>query len=163
MIKFCKKCGADTARLKSDGKCKPCARVRQAAYYAAHPEKNRARVAAYYAANAETLRAANLEKLRAKDAAYRVANRDKHAKNSARHRAYKLSATPAWANKSKIEEFYFTASMLGMHTGEWYHVDHIVPLNSKQVCGLHCEANLQVLPGADNMSKSNRHWPDMPA
>jgi hypothetical protein len=42
------------------------------------------------------------------------------------------------------------------------HVDHIVPLVSKFVCGLHCEANLQLLPGPENQRKGNRVWPDMP-
>lgn len=32
---------------------------------------------------------------------------------------------------------------------------------SKKVCGLHCEANLRALPAVDNISKGNRHWPDM--
>ena len=41
------------------------------------------------------------------------------------------------------------------------HVDHTVPLKSKLVCGLHCEANLRLLPGRENQAKSNRIWPDM--
>lgn len=41
------------------------------------------------------------------------------------------------------------------------HVDHIVPLQSNWVCGLHCEANLRVIPGAENESKRNFWWPQM--
>jgi hypothetical protein len=41
-------------------------------------------------------------------------------------------------------------------------VDHIAPRRSKLVCGLHCEANLQVLTGAENCTKTNLHWPDVP-
>ena len=35
-------------------------------------------------------------------------------------------------------------------------VDHVVPLQSKFVCGLHCEANLQVITKSKNASKCNR-------
>lgn len=135
-----------------------------AAWRAAHPEQHKAKLAAWYAvnsgraiANALAWRAANSDRERANKAAWQKANPDKVNAIVARRRASKLQATPAWANQEKIEEFYYTARMLGMHTGELYHVDHIIPLKSKLVCGLHWEANLQILTQADNLSKSNRH------
>lgn len=68
----------------------------------------------------------------------------------------KLKAMPNWADKAKILKIYQRAAVRGMH------VDHIVPLRSKLVCGLHCEHNLQLLTPLKNLIKGNRTWPDMP-
>lgn len=73
-----------------------------------------------------------------------------------------LKAIPAWADSAAIDAVYAKAKNLSEVTGFPWHVDHVVPLQSPLVCGLHCEANLQVLPWVVNLSKSNRHWPDMP-
>lgn len=80
----------------------------------------------------------------------------------AKRRFKRRRATPSWANAEKIKSFYHSADMLNMLTGEWHHVDHIVPLQSRIVCGLHNEFNLQILPAKKNIAKGNRHWPDMP-
>jgi len=77
----------------------------------------------------------------------------------AEHWASKLQATPAWANRGSIAAIYAEADRLTKETGEPWHVDHVVPLRSKLVCGLHVEANLRVMPGTENMKKGNRHWP----
>ncbi len=79
-----------------------------------------------------------------------------------KRRALKIQATVAWADQSKIDRLYAEAQRLSELTGMIYHVDHIVPLNSAIVSGLHNEFNLQLLPGQDNLRKGNRHWPDMP-
>lgn len=71
-------------------------------------------------------------------------------------------ATPSWSDEAEILKVYEMAQRISRETGVEHHVDHIVPLKSKLVCGLHCEANLQVLPGRDNLAKLNRFWPDMP-
>lgn len=125
-----------------------------AAYRARDPEKSREIVARYRASHAEQ------EKAYCK--AYAARNKDKLAAKAAARRAMKLQATPAWADPSKIAEAYALAQRLSVETGVEHHVDHAVPLKSKLVCGLHCEANLQVLTGRENLSKCNRHWPDMP-
>lgn len=83
------------------------------------------------------------------------------SRNAAR-RTGTLSATPKWANKFFMEEAYDLAKRRTIATGMKWHVDHIVPLKSKIVCGLHCEANLQVIHYRDNLIKGNRFWPDMP-
>ena len=35
-------------------------------------------------------------------------------------------------------------------------VDHIIPLNHSDVCGLHCISNFQYLSSKDNNKKSNK-------
>jgi hypothetical protein len=92
-------------------------------------------------------------------AKWRVANKAKMNALSKKYKHSKRKAMPKWANQQKIEEFYFAADFLGMVTGEWHHVDHVVPLQSDVVCGLHCEGNLQVLTATENLRKSNLVWP----
>lgn len=67
----------------------------------------------------------------------------------ATYRSKKIQATPIWANLDKISEIYSNCPV-------GYHVDPIIPLNNADVCGLHCEDNLQYLLASDNMSKSNK-------
>lgn len=90
--------------------------------------------------------------------------RDRSADYTARERARyarRRQALPAWANAAAMRAFYESAHGLSMLVGEWYEVDHVVPITSPMVCGLHCEANMQVLHARENASKSNRWWPDM--
>jgi hypothetical protein len=57
---------------------------------------------------------------------------------------------------------YMEAAALSEATGVEHHVDHVVPLRSKLVCGFHVAHNMEVMPAADNIKKGNRFWPDMP-
>lgn len=76
---------------------------------------------------------------------------------SAKRRAQKLRATPKWANDFFINEIYQLARLREKITGIRWHVDHIVPLQGKNVCGLHVENNLSVIPAILNMKKGNRY------
>lgn len=81
--------------------------------------------------------------------------------DEAKRRATKLQATPTWVDKERIKEIYKRSSRISKCLGIKMHVDHIVPLRSKYVCGLHCESNLRIIPAIDNRKKKNTHWPDM--
>lgn len=125
-------------------------------YRETNPEKRRESLALYRTTHAEQ------ERLRAK--AYSQTDRGRiviNAKAAAR-RFSKAKATPSWVNVDAVLEVYAQCRALSSETGVRHHVDHIVPLRSKLVCGLHCEANLQVLPKSENLKKCNRTWPDMP-
>lgn len=80
----------------------------------------------------------------------------------ARRKRAKDQATPVWANLQKMRAIYRAAQEASKKTGVVHHVDHIVPLTSQMVCGLHNEFNLRVIPGKENLRKHNREWPDMP-
>jgi hypothetical protein len=89
-------------------------------------------------------------------------NLHKHAAVQAKRRALKIMATPIWASKEIIDDYYLRATAWSKLSGEEFEVDHIVPLKSNVVCGLHCQQNLTILSRFENSSKGNRWWPDMP-
>lgn len=93
---------------------------------------------------------------------YRAANADKYRAYRAAYRAAKLKATPAWADNEKVKKIYALAEQHRSLTGEIVHVDHMVPLVHKLVCGLHNEFNLQIVIEGYNLKKNNHTWPDMP-
>lgn len=86
------------------------------------------------------------------------------AEFAAMRRAASKQATPKWANRFFIREVYDLAARRNKSNscGVKWEVDHIVPLQSDFVCGLHVEHNLAVIPKIENIRKSNKHWPDMP-
>jgi len=80
----------------------------------------------------------------------------KIAAREAKRRSTKLIATPSWIELKMIEDLYEECRLLSIETGTQHHVDHIIPLNSNKVCGLHCLDNLQILSAKENHTKSNK-------
>ena len=80
------------------------------------------------------------------------------ADTKARRRKHR-DATPPWLTrkqKSEIRQLYQIAITMTQTTGEQYVVDHIVPLRSHEVCGLHVPWNLRVITQEENLKKSNK-------
>lgn len=71
---------------------------------------------------------------------------------------------PRWLTRDhndQIKAICLKADLLTLETGVLHHVDHIVPLQGETVSGLHVPWNLRAIKYSDNLSKGNRHWPDM--
>lgn len=80
-------------------------------------------------------------------------NKHIRAAASAKRRATLLQATPAWLSDKHVEhmkQIYKEAKDTNMH------VDHIVPLQGNNVCGLHVPWNLQLLSAQENRRKCNK-------
>ena len=123
----------------------------------------------YRKANSDKLkeyRKANSDKISEQQKEYAKANRPIYNAYNAKRRSKKLQATPPWLTKehlSAIRDFYTESKALEKSTGIKHHVDHIVPLQGKNVCGLHVPWNLQVLTAPENIAKKNRYpdeWED---
>ena len=85
-------------------------------------------------------------------------NKGKRNAITAKRNAFKLQRTPVWLTKEhyeQIADFYKKAKKLDALTGVKHHVDHIVPLQGKNVSGLHVPWNLQILTAVENCSKRN--------
>ena len=127
--------------------------------------------------NKNAYRARNLELLRQKDREYAQLNKEKRRENSSRwrqnhvdadrarraaRRARKRNAAPNWLTKDdrlEISKIYSLAKWMEEVTGESFHVDHLYPLASDFLCGLHIPSNLIVMSASDNLSKNNKWWP----
>jgi len=80
------------------------------------------------------------------------------ADTKARRRKHR-QATPPWLTskqKAEIRQLYQIAITMTKTTGEQYVVDHLVPLRSNEVCGLHVPWNLRVITQEENLKKSNK-------
>lgn len=153
---FRKKPGKMTAHLEN---CKRLRRENPEAYRAPSrrwASKNKTKKSAALRA----WRAANRERFLRTSKEWRERNRDKMQEKRQRRRA--SIAVPRWADVGEMRKIYLRANLISKMTGLRYEVDHVVPLQSPLVCGLHCEANLQILTRSENRAKGNFHWPDMP-
>jgi formate hydrogenlyase subunit 6/NADH:ubiquinone oxidoreductase subunit I len=151
--KFCSNCkeelpatslyfASDTSHLDGfTSRCKVCEQMYQLARYFLDRDF-------VLASNARWLKN-NREQKREIDKRYRKDNRKILNAKAGRERAILLQACPSWSNKKQIQDIYKSCP-------NGYHVDHIIPLRGKEVCGLHVPNNLQYLTARENTSKNNK-------
>lgn len=162
-MKFCNTCNKNLAlvnfsKCNRDGyqsKCKSCKSIYQkqnrdkkliwqAKYRNDNREELKSKRRKYYSENKEK------EKIYGK--LWDKNNPDKRRYGYAKRRALKKLAMPKWLTDeqvSKIKEIY-------KNCPDGFHVDHIIPLQGKIVCGLHVPENLQYLTKKENLSKGNK-------
>ncbi len=98
--------------------------------------------------------ARHVEKYRENAKAYRASKKGKGIRQAlGRERSLRKSAaTPPWLTKDHRKEM----QLIYINRPQGHHVDHIIPLKGKNVCGLHVPWNLQYLPAAENIRKRNK-------
>jgi len=137
-------------RLVVNKTCLTCSAISSEKSKAKNPQK-------YYELNKDW-RQSNPVKSAAYTRKYITKNKGDRNLWTANYRSAKDARQPSWLNAGhlfEMESIYNYCAAL-RSAGLDYHVDHIVPLRGNTVSGLHVPWNLQVITGAENMSKGNR-------
>lgn len=165
--------------------CKACKRVIDNKWREANRDRMLAKMKEYHVANSDVIKTrakewavANRDRVLAYRREYYQANKDKinipydervkrnpnlvaaQRARGAKYYAGKMNATPPWLTDEHIEKMkkvYEESSRITKETGVQHHVDHIVPLQGENVCGLHVPWNLRVITAQENISKGNRY------
>jgi hypothetical protein len=91
---------------------------------------------------------------------YRQANKGKINALNAKRKQHIKQRTPIWVTAEElwlVKEAYELAEKRTNMFGFKWHVDHIIPLQGKNVSGLHVIGNLQVITAVENIRKKNKY------
>lgn len=160
------------APRKTKGSCVDCLRVeweegktKRATYFAAYNKSDAGQIAKqrYYEANKDLVKARAMARPTEDKRRYQNKWAEENvvvvrAFTKARRRKHRL-ATPTWLSDEQfknIRAIYEQAITLSRTTGVPYVVDHIIPLQHDEVCGLHVPWNLRVITRSENAVKSNK-------
>ena len=160
------------ALRKIKGQCIECkkieneeARSKRASYYQQYNQSEKGKEAKrrYYERNREAVIARAAARPAKEKFKYHKAWRSRNtllvnADNKNRRRKHRQASPPWLTRKQRFEmrELYKIATTMVQTTGVKYVVDHIVPLRSEFVCGLHVPWNLRVITQEENLKKSNK-------
>jgi hypothetical protein len=158
--------GHDAERLVVSYDCCTCLSDRKSAQRKKNPERDQNRSKRYYYLNREDRIeyaakriAENPQANREKVRKWKKENPGKVAAQKKGRELAKTGATPKWLTREhhkQIAAIYLQAQVWSEATGVPYHVDHIIPLNGENVCGLHVPWNLRAIKGEENLKKSNK-------
>lgn len=148
--RFCKN------KARPDGRstlCRECSRIKRTEGRRNDPiKRENSRL------TSQNYRKNNLDRYAGLARKWRADNPGKYKFLDNKKRAAKLNASPKWLTEeqwSEMDRIYVEAALIGKH------VDHVVPLQGKHVCGLHVPWNLELMDPNENMAKCNKHESDV--
>jgi len=143
--------------------CKTCKAVQDKLSYQKNKDSRISYSKSWSLENIEKARAYK-RKYKAKnpemDNIYKQENKGSINFMNAKRRANTKNRTPVWLtefDRLKMKCYYQVAAMRSRESGQKWHIDHIIPLQGENVCGLHVPNNLQIIPAIENMRKNNHY------
>lgn len=170
VLDFCEFYKSNTTKSGYQSSCKSCSKTRNKSdymknYREANKEQHELSNREYYKLHKQRLNnesrqyyIENKEHLREKGNQHYLENKVMYLLYSKSRKKHIDRATPLWLSDqdySQIVQIYQERKRLTEETGNVYHVDHILPLRGKLVCGLHVPSNLQIILASENLKKGS--------